>query len=542
MLVTCAFPYANGPIHIGHMLEHIQADIWVRFKRMKGNEVWFICADDAHGTPIMLKSNQLGITPEHLISSVKTEHIKDFSKFNIKYDNYYSTHSQENLFFLKKIYYRLRNKGLIKKRVISQLFDFSKNIFLPDRFVKGSCPFCLAIEQYGDHCEKCGSTYSSLDLINPISVLSGTKPILKDSLHFFFDLPYFSSFLKSWIHSGILEKSVVNKIMEWFNTGLKEWDISRDGPYFGFNIPGFLNKYFYVWLDASIGYISTFKNLCKKNIDLVFNEFWKENSDTELYHFIGKDIIYFHSLFWPAILEGSNFRKPTKIFVHGHVTINGLKISKSKGLVITANRWLKNLDSDSLRYYYATKISKTIKDIEINSDSFLNKFNSDIVNNIVNLASRIASFLSNHFNCYLSNDIDNIILYNTFVSGTERIEYFLERNDFSLAISLIMQFSDMANSYIDKKKPWVMIKDIKKFKDLHNVCTTGINLFKIIMTWLKPIIPNLAKKAESFLKIELIWNDICNPLLNRKISVFSTFCTRIKKVQTKFLSKKMENS
>lgn len=530
-LVTCALPYANGPIHIGHILEHIQADIWVRYKKMRGHEVWFICADDAHGTPILLKSKQLGIDPEQLITDIRKEHIRDLSRFNINYDNYYSTHSAENLFFLKDIYSRLEVKGLIKKKIISQLFDCKSNMFLPDRFVKGFCPVCSAREQYGDHCEKCGRTYAAIELINPRSVISGTKPILKDSLHFFFNLPYFSSMLRSWISSGVLEQSVVNKIMEWFETGLQEWDISRDGPYFGYNIPGFLNKYFYVWLDAPIGYISTFKNLCNKNTNLIFDEFWREDSETALYHFIGKDIIYFHSLFWPAILEGSNFRKPTKIFVHGHVTINGLKISKSKGSIISVDTWLKDLDSDSLRYYYATKISSKVQDIEINGDNFIGKFNSDIVNKIINLASRTVYFISNYFNSYLSKSIDNKDLYSSFVNGTKEIECFLENSELNLATMVIVKFADAANSYVDDKKPWIMLKKIKERNNLHNVCTTVINLFRILMTWLKPIMPDLAKKTEEFLNIELIWNEICNPILNHKVSNFKPLCQRIRKSQ-----------
>ncbi|XBC37763.1 MAG: methionine--tRNA ligase [Buchnera aphidicola (Meitanaphis microgallis)] len=535
ILVTCAFPYANGPIHIGHILEHIQADIWVRYNKMRGNKVWFICADDAHGTPIMLKSKQLGINPEQLIISMRNEHIRDLLRFNINYDNYYSTHSTENLFFLKKIYYRLKIKGLIKKKIISQFFDYRYNMFLPDRFVKGSCPICSAHNQYGDHCEQCGRAYSAVELVNPRSVLSGVEPVLKDSLHLFFDLPYFSSMLRSWITSGVLEQSVVNKIMEWFKTGLKDWDISRDGPYFGFNIPGFSDKYFYVWLDAPIGYISTFQNLCNKTKNLIFDEFWKIGTNSELYHFIGKDIIYFHSLFWPAILEGSNFRKPTKIFVHGHVTINGCKLSKSRGSSISVDDWLKNLDSDSLRYYYATKISSNVKDIEINRDSFVNTFNSDIVNKVINLASRISYFLSDQFNCRLSKRIDDQSLYNLFVSSTQKIELLLEQSEFSAAIIVIMECADMANKYIDKKKPWTMVKDCYKRSNLHNVCTMGINCFRILMTWLKPIMPDLAKKVELFLNMKLVWNEIYIPLLNHEISVFKPLNKRIKKSQLNFL-------
>ncbi|XBC38815.1 MAG: methionine--tRNA ligase [Buchnera aphidicola (Melaphis rhois)] len=538
ILVTCAFPYSNGSIHIGHMLEHIQADIWVRYKRMKGHEVWFICADDAHGTPIMLKSKQLGIDPEQFIISIRDEHISDFLRFNINYDNYYSTHSKENLSFLTEIYHCLEAKGLIKKKVISQFFDCEKNMFLPDRFVKGSCPMCLSQEQYGDHCDQCGRTYSCIELINPKSVLSGNKPILKNSLHLFFNLPYFSTMLQSWICSGVLEVSIVNKVMEWFQHGLKEWDISRDGPYFGFNIPGFLDKYFYVWLDAPIGYISTFKNLCNKIDHLIFDDFWKEGTKSELYHFIGKDIVYFHSLFWPAILEGSNFRKPTKIFVHGHVTLNGLKLSKSKGSSISAKNWIKNLSSDSLRYYYSTKISSKIKDVEINSDHFLHKFNSDIVNKIINLASRVAYFLSNYFDNFLSKNIENQSLYSDFVDNTKKIEFFLEKCDFNLVTIIIMQCADIANNYIDTKKPWIISKNIEKYDNLHDVCTLGVNLFKILMTWLKPIMPDLAKKTESFLNIELVWNNVNLPLLDHKISDFKPLCKRITKSQLIFLSQK----
>ncbi|ANF16916.1 methionine--tRNA ligase [Buchnera aphidicola (Schlechtendalia chinensis)] len=536
ILVTCAFPYANGPIHIGHILEHIQADIWVRYKKMRGYEVWFICADDAHGTPIMLQSKKLKKDPEKFIISIYKEHVKDFLNFNISYDNYYSTHSPENNFFLKKIYNCLKDKGLIKTKVISQFFDRKENMFLPDRFVRGLCPVCFSEEQYGDHCEKCGRTYSSTELVSPKSVLSGIQPVLRDSLHFFFDLPHFSPMLKSWISSGVLENSIVNKVMEWFIHGLKEWDISRDGPYFGFNIPGFSDKYFYVWLDAPVGYISTFKNLCDKKDSLVFDEFWNADSKHELYHFIGKDIVYFHSLFWPAILEGSGFRKPTKIFVHGHVTINGSKISKSKGLMISADNWFKNLDSDSLRYYYFTKISSKVQDIEVNSDIFIQQFNTNVVNKIVNLASRISRFISFYFNCYLSKNLDNQILYDSFVNSTKKIEFFLEKCEFSSANLLIMKFANIANSYIDEKKPWVMAKNINDRDNLHNVCTTGINFFRILIIWLKSVMPDLAKKVEFFLNSKLTWNSIYIPLLDHKISIFKPLYKKIKRSQLDFLN------
>ncbi|AAO26838.1 methionyl-tRNA synthetase [Buchnera aphidicola str. Bp (Baizongia pistaciae)] len=535
ILVTCAFPYANGSLHIGHFLEHIQADIWVRYKKMRGHEVWFICADDAHGTPIMLKSQSLKMSPESFISDIYKDHVNDLEKFNINYDNYYSTHSSENSYFLKKIYHILDKKGLIQTRNIFQLFDNTKRVFLPDRFVKGACPICHTKDQYGDHCEVCGSSYSAVELIKPVSMLSGNCPILKKSLHFFFNLPYFESMLRSWVMSGVLQASVVKKLDEWFKLGLREWDISRDSPYFGFNIPGFLDKYFYVWLDAPIGYISTFKNLCTQRNNLNFLDFWKKNSECELYQFIGKDIVYFHSLFWPSILEASNFRKPTKIFVHGHVTINGLKLSKSRGDCILAKNWIKNLDSDSLRYYYASKLSSKIQDIEVNAKHFLYKINSDVVNKIVNLASRVSSFINIYFNNELSSRIDDLALYKRFVTSSSYIEKMLENCEFNSAISMVISLADIANSYVDNKKPWNLTKNIKNSNTLHDICTTVLNLFRILMTWLKPVMPDLAKNSEKFLNIKLEWANICIPLLNHKISIFKALRHRIEDKQIKFL-------
>lgn len=521
ILVTCALPYANGPLHIGHMLEHIQADIWVRYKKMRGyDELWFICADDAHGTPIMLKAQSLEIKPEDFIKNIYLEHKIDLFDFNISYDNYYSTHSPENYFLLNKIYKKLLNRGLIKKRRIKQLFDCNKNMFLPDRFVKGSCPVCLVSDQYGDHCEYCGTSYSAIDLINPKSVLSKEKPILKDSIHFFFNLPFFEKMLREWISSGVLHQSVEKKLEEWFKIGLKEWDISRDSPYFGFTIPGYVDKFFYVWLDAPIGYISTFQNFCNKKTHVTFNEYWNKESNSELYHFIGKDIIYFHGLFWPAILEASDYRKPTKIFVHGHVTMNGLKLSKSKGLCISARTWLNFLDSDSLRYYYASKLSSKIKDIEVNVEHLIQKVNSDLVNKIVNLASRISKFLTCNFNNVLSSRIDDLNLYNKFVDFTNNLEMLFEQCEFSSVISNILKLASLANNYIDKKQPWIMNRDVKNRDILHDICTTVINLFRILMTWLKPIVPDLAIVAEKFLNKELLWSEISIPLFNHKIEKF----------------------
>ncbi|WP_246208942.1 methionine--tRNA ligase [Enterobacteriaceae endosymbiont of Donacia sparganii] len=526
ILVTCALPYSNGSIHLGHMLEHIQADIWVRYHRMCGNEIYFICADDAHGTPVMLKAKKLNITPEKMIKKVYFEHISDLRNFNISYDNYYTTHSNENFFFSKLIFNRLKKKKFIKKKIIKQLYDYIYNLFLPDRFIKGKCPNCYSINQYGDHCENCGITYGSIELIDPISILSHTTPILCNSEHYFFDLPQFYKFLKNWLNSGVLEEKIKNKMKEWFILGLKKWDITRDSPYFGFKIPNSINKYFYVWLDAPIGYISTFKNLCNHNKKLNFFEWWKKDSNTELYHFIGKDIIYFHSLFWPAILEGSNFRKPTKLFVHGHITLNGLKMSKSKGNFITAKKWLKFLDSDSLRYYYASKLSSNINDIDFNFYDFVYKINGDVVNKIVNLASRNAYFINNYFNNNLSKNID-ISFYLKFVEKSKIIHEYFIKCKFSHAIKQIIILSDIANYYIDKYKPWLLIKNNLKKKEVQKICSMGINMFRIIMIYIKPIMPILSQKTELFLKKKLCIHNIKYPLINRKISKFKPLFTRI---------------
>ncbi|AEO08472.1 methionyl-tRNA synthetase [Buchnera aphidicola str. Ak (Acyrthosiphon kondoi)] len=527
ILVTCALPYANGPIHIGHMLEHIQADIWVRYHRMRGREVWFISADDAHGTAIMLKSKDLGISSNKLIKNIRKEHQIDFLNFKISHDNYYSTHSLENLYLLRKIFACLKEKDLIKEKEIFQFYDNVKNIFLPDRFIKGTCPTCQSKNQYGDNCEICSATYEPIDLIDPISVISGKKPILKNTKHLYFNLPFFSDMLKKWIHSGVLENSVIKKTEEWFKVGLKPWGISRDAPYFGFKIPKYPDKYFYVWLDAPIGYMSAFKNLCFKNKKLNFDQFWNQKSNYELYHFIGKDIIYFHTLFWPAILEAISFRKPSGIFVHGYLTMNGLKLSKSRGALIRASDWIQCFDSDSLRYYYASKLSNKTHDIEINLEDFIYKINSDIVNKLVNLASRSSSFIEKHFNGYLSNKLNNMQLYQYFINASSNIENFLENREFNFVVKESMRLLDVANQYINEKKPWKIEKIEKNFTNLQEICTMGINLFRIIMIFLKPIIPDLAIKTESFLISKLTWDSIKKPLLSHKINKFIPLYKRI---------------
>ncbi|WP_343153822.1 methionine--tRNA ligase [Buchnera aphidicola (Mindarus keteleerifoliae)] len=527
ILVTCAFPYANGPIHLGHMLEHIQADIWVRYHRMQGKEIWFISADDSHGTATMLRAKKLNISPEELTLKSYKRHKLDLLNFNISYDNYYLTHSEENYFFLKKIFHELNQKKMIEKKVVYQLYDSVKKMFLPDRFIKGTCPICFSDDQYGDNCEKCGSIYSAIDMINPKSVISDAIPIVKESTHLFFKLEKLTKMLEVWIRSGTLQKSVVNKTKEWFKNGLKNWNISRDAPYFGFKIPNFLNKYFYVWLDAPIGYISTFKNLCNQNKNIDFDEFWKKNSNCELYHFIGKDIIYFHSLFWPAILESSSFRKPTKIFVHGYLTNNGKKLSKSKNSFIKASDWTKYFNTDSIRYYYASKLSSTIEDIEFNLSDLVQKFNSEIINKVINLASRSARFINLNFNNLLSSSIDEEELFLLFCKESDTIGNFFKKREYFLAIKKIMFFADLANKYMTEKSPWIIAKKNSKSLVIQSICSMGINLFRIIIIWLSPVMPELFLKVEKFLNTKLFWKEISIPLVNHKILLFKPLYNRL---------------
>ncbi|WP_226790073.1 methionine--tRNA ligase [Rahnella sikkimica] len=527
ILVTCALPYANGSIHLGHMLEHIQADVWVRFQRMRGNEVHFICADDAHGTPIMLKAQQLGIKPEEMIAEMSQEHQKDFAGFGISYDNYHSTHSDENRELSELIYGRLKENGFIKNRTISQLYDPEKGMFLPDRFVKGTCPKCKSPDQYGDNCEVCGATYSPTELIEPQSVVSGATPVLRDSEHYFFDLPEFSAMLQAWTRSGALQEQVANKMQEWFESGLQQWDISRDAPYFGFEIPDAPGKYFYVWLDAPIGYMGSFKNLCDRRSDLNFDEFWKKDSTTELYHFIGKDIVYFHSLFWPAMLEGSNFRKPTNLFVHGYVTVNGAKMSKSRGTFIKASTYLNHLDADCLRYYYTAKLSSRIDDIDLNLEDFVQRVNADIVNKVVNLASRNAGFIAKRFDGNLADKLADEALYKTFTDAAESIAQAYESRESGRAIREIMALADLANRYVDEQAPWVVAKQEGRDADLQAICSMGINLFRVLMTYLKPVLPSLSERTEAFLNTTLEWDAIAQPLLSHQVNPFKALFNRI---------------
>ena len=531
ILVTSALPYANGELHLGYMLETIQTDIWVRFQKMMGNECHYVCADDAHGTPIMLKADEMGIEPETLIEQVKIRHQADLNDFHIDFSQYHSTHSEENREISELIYNRLNDSGYIKKRVISQAFDPEKEMFLPDRYIKGECPKCGADDQYGDNCEVCGATYSTTEIKNARSVVSGAVPIEKDSEHYFFDLPQFEKELKNWTKAGHLQEQVSNKLAEWFEQGLQQWDISRDKPYFGFRIPGTEDKYFYVWLDAPIGYMASFKKLCD-NSDLEFDDFFAKGSDTELYHFIGKDIVYFHALFWPATLMGSNFRTPNAIFAHGFLSVNGQKMSKSRGTFINARTYLENLDPEYLRYYYAYKLSSKIDDIDLNLEDFKQRVNSDLIGKVVNIASRSASFVVKKYDKQLSSKSIEPELYAEFVDTSSEIAAHYEARNFGHAMRSIMKLADKANQYIDEKKPWQLAKEEGKEQEVHEVTSLAINLFRVLMTYLKPVLPEMAKQSEVFLNIDsLNWGDVKSPLTSHQINKFKPLMTRIEDEQ-----------
>lgn len=535
ILVTSALPYANGSIHLGHMLEYIQTDMWVRFQKMRGNQCIYVCADDAHGSAIMLRAEKEGITPEQLIANVQAEHSSDFADFLVDFDNFHSTHSEENRELSGMIYSRLRDAGHIATRSVTQYFDPEKGMFLADRFIKGTCPKCAAEDQYGDNCEKCGATYAPTELKNPKSAISGATPVLRDSQHFFFKLPDFQAMLQQWTRSGTLQDAVANKLAEWLDAGLQEWDISRDAPYFGFEIPGEPGKYFYVWLDAPIGYMASFKNLCARRPELDFDAFWNEGSKAELYHFIGKDIVNFHALFWPAMLEGAGFRKPTAVNVHGYLTVNGAKMSKSRGTFIKASTWLNHFDADSLRYYYTAKLSSRIDDIDLNLEDFVQRVNADIVNKVVNLASRNAGFINKRFDGMLSAELADPQLYKTFTDAAASIGDAWDSREFGKAIREIMALADVANRYVDEQAPWVVAKQEGRDADLQAICTMGLNMFRVLMTWLKPVLPQLAARAEAFLNGELSWDAIQQPLLGHKVNAFKALYNRIEMKQVEAL-------
>jgi len=530
IVVTSALPYANGPIHIGHMLEYVQTDIWARFQKLRGHECIYVCADDAHGTPIMLRAQAEGITPEALIERMHKEHLQDFTDFGVAFDNYYSTHSEENRYFAEYIYTQLREAGHIRTRVISQAYDPQAEMFLPDRFIKGECPNCGAGDQYGDNCENCGATYAPTDLKNPISVVSGKAPIERDSEQYFFKLEDFEDMLKAWFADGHVQTEIANKMNEWLDEGLKDWDISRNAPYWGFEIPDAPGKYFYVWLDAPIGYMASFKNWCEAS-GHDFDEYWSADSKNELYHFLGKDIARFHTMFWPAMLHGAGFRKPTAVYCHGFLTVDGQKMSKSRGTFIMARTYLEHLNPEYLRYYFAAKLGPGIDDIDLNLEDFTTRVNSDLVGKLVNIASRCAGFINKRFDSKLAPKLSDETLSGQYLEAAETIAGYYENREFGKAMRDIMALADKANQYIDEKRPWVTIKDEKRVTEVQDVCSVGLNCFRQLVILLKPVLPRLAAQAEAFLNVEnLSWANLADNLLDHEINRFQPLMTRIEPV------------
>ncbi len=527
ILVTSALPYANGSIHLGHLVEYLQTDIWVRNQKMSGNQCIYVCADDAHGTPIMLKAQELKMKPEELIKKNYEEHCQDFSDFYIEFDNYHSTHSDENKEYSSYIYEKLKEKGDIVTKTIEQFYDNEAKMFLPDRYIKGECPKCGAKDQYGDSCEECGATYSSTEIINPVSVLTNSPPITKETEHFFFKLSNYDDFLKNWISEETTQSEIRNKLNEWLSEGLADWDITRDKPYFGFNIPDAKDKFFYVWLDAPVGYIASFKNYCMKH-NANFEEFWNKETSTELYHFIGKDIAYFHALFWPAMLEGANFRKPNAIYCHGFLTIDGEKMSKSRGTFFNARTYLDFLEPEYLRYYFASRLTSKIEDIDLNFDDFQSRVNSDLIGKIINIGSRCAKFINKDFNDSLAISPENNSLIKECLSCKEEIIQNYELRNYSTNIRLISSLADKINKYLDSEKPWVKIKNDSDKELVQRICTDGLNLFRILIGYLKPILPNVSKKTEDILMSESInWKNLDQLLLDKKINKFEPIIKRI---------------
>ncbi len=534
ILVTSALPYANGPLHLGHLLEHIQTDIWVRYQRSRGHECHYVCADDTHGTAIMLKAEQQQQTPEQLIADVQAQHCNDFNDFLISHDNYYSTHSEENRYFSEQIYQQLHEQNLIAERSISQAFDPEKQLFLADRYIKGKCPKCHAPDQYGDNCEVCGATYAPTDLIDPFSTISGAEPITKESVHYFFKLPEFHDFLTQWLSNDNLQPAVANKLREWLDAGLQEWDISRDAPYFGFEIPNAPNKFFYVWLDAPIGYMASFNNYCQGK-PINFDDFWDKQqaaeAGTELFHFIGKDIINFHGLFWPAMLNASQLRLPTAIHAHGFLMVNGEKMSKSRGTFIMARSYLTHFKPEYLRYFFASKLSNGIDDIDLNLEDFVQKANSDLVGKLVNIASRCAGFISKRFDNQLAQQLPSTELQYALLAESSTIADAYEQRDFAKAMRIIMSLADRINQYVDEQQPWVVAKQAGQDAELQGICSQAICGFAILIIYLKPVLPELAENAEQFLATSLDWTDLENSLCGRTINPFKPLLKRIEIAQ-----------
>ncbi|MBT2788113.1 MULTISPECIES: methionine--tRNA ligase [unclassified Halomonas] len=529
ILVTSALPYANGAIHLGHLLEYIQTDIWVRFQKSRGQQCYYVCADDAHGTAIMLRAEQEGITSEALIERVSNDHQTDFSRFGVGFDNYHSTHSAENRHFSEMIYKRLRDKGHIATRDIEQMFDPQKGLFLADRFIKGTCPKCGADDQYGDNCEKCGATYTPADLINPVSAISGATPEVRTSTHYFFKLPDFADFLQGWIDDGHVQPQIRNKLMEWFESGFNEWDISRDAPYFGFEIPDAPGKYFYVWLDAPIGYLASFKNLCdREGID--FDSYWNKDSDAEVYHFIGKDIVYFHALFWPAMLHGADLRTPTAVNCHGFLTVDGAKMSKSRGTFIKAATYADHLNPEYLRYYFAAKLTSKVDDLDLNLEDFAARVNADLVGKVVNIASRCAGFVKKLGGGTLSSHCSEPQMVARFIAAGDDIADDFEAREFSRAMRKIMELADEANTYIADKEPWALAKQDGRDAEVLDICSVGINLFRQLMVYLAPVVPAMAEQAREFLNVEsLDWHTRQSVLTEHSINKFKPLMTRVER-------------
>ena len=526
ILVTSALPYANAPLHLGHMLEQVQTDIWVRFQRSRGHHCRYVCADDAHGTAIMLSAEAADRTPEEHIAAIQAQHERDSAGFLIHFDHYHSTHSPENQRWSETIFERLEAGGHIAVRDITQAYDPEKGLFLADRFIKGTCPKCGAPDQYGDNCEACGATYSPADLIDPVSALSGAEPVDKDSSHLFFQLGHFEALLTDWINSGQLQPPIANKLKEWLEAGLQDWDISRDAPYFGFEIPGYPEKYFYVWLDAPIGYMASHEALCREQGD-DFDAYWLTGGDTELYHFIGKDIVNFHGLFWPAMLDAAGLRQPTAVYAHGFLTVNGVKMSKSRGTFILADTYLNHLDPEYLRYYYAAKLSSGVDDIDLNLDDFVQRVNSDLIGKVVNIASRCAGFLRKKFDNQMSVTCAEPKLVQSFIDAGDQIAALYETREFNRAMREIIALADRANQYIDDKKPWVMAKDETLASEVQAVCSVGINLFRALATYLKPVLPAMTEKSEAFLQCSLDWTALEAPLVAHELAPFEPLLQRV---------------
>lgn len=532
ILVTSALPNANGPIHLGHVLEQIQTDIWVRFQRMRGNQAVYVCADDAHGTATMIKAEQEGVPAEALVENMRQLHVADSQGFLIAHDNYYSTHSPENQHYSELIYDRLQEAGLIFTEKVEQLYDPEKGLFLADRFVVGSCPKCKTPDQYGDNCENCGATYNANELIDPKSIFSGATPELRGSDHYFFDLGRYTDFLKGWTRSDAVQPEIANKLAEWLDDGLRAWDISRDAPYFGFTIPGTTGKYFYVWMDAPIGYMASFQNLCDRDNDLNFDDFWAPDSSAEVHHFIGKDIVNFHALFWPAVLDGANFRTPSKVHTHGFLTVDGTKMSKSRGTFILAKTYLEHLSPEYLRYYYAAKLNGSADDLDLNLEDFVARVNSDLVGKVINIASRTAGFLVKQFDGVLADSVHDAALMAQFHAQAEPIAALFEAGDTAKAMREVTALADAANQYIAKHEPWNMAKNPEQRDAVQLVCSQGINMFRCLAIFLKPVLPEMAEKAEAFLNVQpLIWADAEAPLLGHTISKFKPMLQRIETAQ-----------